>query len=481
MANWNPLTNASGGGGATGQNQYYNINPTNFGEYGFIYLTEVVENFIATYTGTGKILPNTLGADVNFHAHRALQELSYDTLVSSKSQEIEVCPSLKMPLPHDYVNYVKLTSVDNNGIEHVLYPARNTSNPFSISQSDGCGYDMDSGKLKHQSTCIASTITECSSETLNAWFQTFFGSNSVNYRLPSAFPLVVTENEHGTHDAVTFTSSEELYMYIAQLIDDYCECANNHTGDPSFSCGNSIGWQFYEYIPNNVLPEWKWGLPLRGGWDSGLFSASGLPIFSEHIMTLNNITTGGLKIASGYVDAFLNGLSETIPNLEGSFGETCTFFSNTWDSYSTSSGTSVGVTNTLDPGTDNSNYFTNTGERYGLDPQRAQVNGSYFIDHLRGNIHFSSALAGKTIILKYISDGHGTEDEMMIPKLAEEAMYKWIAYGCAQARADIDPNIVARLKKERAAETRKAKLRLSNIKLEEISQVFRGKSKWIKH
>jgi hypothetical protein len=37
------------------------------------------------------------------------------------------------------------------------------------------------------------------------------------------------------------------------------------------------------------------------------------------------------------------------------------------------------------------------------------------------------------------------------------------------------------LKKERFAETRKAKLRLSNIKSQELTQVMRGKSKWIKH
>ena len=35
--------------------------------------------------------------------------------------------------------------------------------------------------------------------------------------------------------------------------------------------------------------------------------------------------------------------------------------------------------------------------------------------------------------------------------------------------------------KIRFAETRKAKLRLSNIKIEEITQVLRGKSKFIKH
>ncbi|GAI95455.1 unnamed protein product, partial [marine sediment metagenome] len=38
-----------------------------------------------------------------------------------------------------------------------------------------------------------------------------------------------------------------------------------------------------------------------------------------------------------------------------------------------------------------------------------------------------------------------------------------------------------RYKKDRYAALRNAKIRLSNIKLEEISQVMRGKSKWIKH
>ena len=96
-------------------------------------------------------------------------------------------------------------------------------------------------------------------------------------------------------------------------------------------------------------------------------------------------------------------------------------------------------------------------------------------------IHFSSNMSGKTIILHYLSDGHGTDNEMIVHKFAEEAMYKWIAYGCASARTDIPENVIQRLKKEKFAETRKAKIRISNIKIEEISQVMRGKSKWINH
>jgi len=60
-------------------------------------------------------------------------------------------------------------------------------------------------------------------------------------------------------------------------------------------------------------------------------------------------------------------------------------------------------------------------------------------------------------------------------------MYKWITYAILSTRANIPEYIVQRYKKERFAETRKAKLRLSNIKLEELTQILRGKSKLIKH
>ena len=71
--------------------------------------------------------------------------------------------------------------------------------------------------------------------------------------------------------------------------------------------------------------------------------------------------------------------------------------------------------------------------------------------------------------------------EMKVHKFAEEAMYKWISYAVLSTRIDTPEYVVQRYKKERFAATRQAKLRLSNIKLEEITQILRGKSKQIKH
>ena len=65
--------------------------------------------------------------------------------------------------------------------------------------------------------------------------------------------------------------------------------------------------------------------------------------------------------------------------------------------------------------------------------------------------------------------------------MAEDAMYKSISYNLIANRAGQQEYVVQRFKKEKSASLRNAKIRLSNIKLDEIVQVMRGKSKWIKH
>jgi hypothetical protein len=129
---------------------------------------------------------------------------------------------------------------------------------------------------------------------------------------------------------------------------------------------------------------------------------------------------------------------------------------------------------------ENNVYWPNEGERYGLDPQHAQINGSFYIDQLRGLINFSSVLSGKDIILEYISDSLGTEEEMKVHKFAEEAMYKSIMYAILST-SSFGQAIAPRFKKEKFAAIRQAKIRLSNLKIEELTQVLRGKSKHIKH
>lgn len=277
------------------------------GNYQYISLDEIVNNFIVSYVGEEKLITKVKRADVIFHASRGIAELNYDTLRSHKSQEIELPPSLKMKLPHDYVNYVKICYSDNNGVERMLYPSRKTSNPTALLQSDSFDYLFnEDGTL------------------LNA----FESDTWVNY-----------------------------------------QASNRALTDPEYTAAD-------DYDDDRLIFE---------------------------------------------------------------------------------------------------------GKRYGLDPEFAQANGIFYIDQNKGNIHFSNNMVSKIITLKYISDGLGTEGEKLIHKFAEEAMYKHIAHAILATRANVQEYLVQRFKRERYAAIRNAKLRLSNLKLEEIAQVMRGKSKQIKH
>jgi len=286
------------------QTQYQYYTGGDYGSYQFVTLDNIINAFMFTYVGESKILNKVNRTDVQFHAMRAVQELSYDVFRSVKSQEIELSSTLKMIIPQDYVNYVKLTSVGSDGIERNLYPTGKTSNPFAITQDDSGNYIYD----------------------------------NLNVNLDEQDP------------------------------------------------------------------------------------------------------------------------------------------SDTWEDYQTASTptTSVNATDSTDIEIDH------RGRRYGLDPQHAHEHGSYYIDPLKNYIHFSSNLSGKTIILKYISDGLGTDAEMVVHKFCEEAVYKWIAYGILSTRSNVPEMLVQRFKKEKFAETRKAKIRLSNIKIEEFTQVLKGMSKQIK-
>ena len=125
----------------TGTEQGY-YDGGDFGGYQFTSLSDIINNFMATYIGEDRILPTTRRSDVTFHAMRAMQELSFDTFKSCKTQEIEVAPHLTMPLPRDYVNYVKLSWSDASGIEHIIYPTSKTSNPRALNQNTDGDYNL---------------------------------------------------------------------------------------------------------------------------------------------------------------------------------------------------------------------------------------------------------------------------------------------------------------------------------------------------
>ena len=112
----------------------------NYGSYGYTSLNDVITGFIATYVGEHKLIADVKRTDVIFHAKRGLQEFSYDTLKSVRSQELTVNYALNVIIPQDYVNYVRLSWTDGLGVQHTIYPANElTTNPFASPIQDEVG------------------------------------------------------------------------------------------------------------------------------------------------------------------------------------------------------------------------------------------------------------------------------------------------------------------------------------------------------
>jgi len=434
------------------QQEYYSGD--DFGGYQFISIDDVIDNFTATYVGEGKILSKTNRADISFHAYRALQELSFDTFKSCKNQEIEIPASLTIPLPQDYVNYVKLSWSDGAGTEHIIYPASKTSNPKPIKQNDDGDYTFQA---------VGTLTTGTTDIVLDKEYTNIaMGMNVSAHSIPAGCFINDISHSGGiTTIGISITGQSTPNA--------------TYTGDETITF--TLNSNLVEQVENSFTLS---GLSWTAGEDK-ITAASGVGDVKVGMkFTHDDFATLDVLVldVTGSVITVSAAASNTLSSQTASF-ISYTKSSDTWSKYKSHVPSENNINDYRDY--EHDTYWPNTGRRYGLDPQYSQINGSYYIDCNEGKIHFSSNLSGKTVILKYISDSAGTDAETQVHKFAEEAIYKWIAYGCLSARVDIPEYIIRRYKKEKFAETRKAKLRLSNIKLEEITQIFRGKSKQIKH
>jgi len=107
---------------------YYEDPSENWGGYQYVTIKDVVNRFMLTYVGDDRILPsNTKRYQVIYHAKRALQELNYDALKEVKTMELELGDALQLILPIDYVNWVRVSYVDQNGRYHPIMQNSDTT------------------------------------------------------------------------------------------------------------------------------------------------------------------------------------------------------------------------------------------------------------------------------------------------------------------------------------------------------------------
>jgi len=563
--------------------EYYQGN--DHGDYQFISLEDVIAQFQIAYVGEDKIISKIKRADIAFHAQRALQELSFDTLKSTKAHEIILPPSLTMILPHDYVNYTKVSTVDSSGIKHPLYPISSTSNPFTVKQEVSGVYSfladeqlvknpgfnnlvedlstswqfttpgailgpwqgqiivpkMISGVLtdiyevvyKKDKVGIENNQLEFSSNWsasfgvlgwgryYGAWQEvdvsgvdfvdlSAFGSSAqqINDNVAIACPpgviriglSSVSPQDRSVEDGPNGNANSSTPKYVLAQGSTNAPSIHDNTsyldlGYVEWNDGTSSDQELLEVNVSRYNSIYVW-IQSKSEWTNyavNSFTSEVNPDYdaSKQPTTgpYTNFKAGrGFNTAPGYsvpaspnsstfIDPSVNAMdnvkltSSTPPNtIQG----TADGRSTTQKNFNSNS-----VSNNQDNYIDDT-YWPMDGSRYGLDPQNTQANGHFFIDNRLGKVNFSSNIAGNTVILDYISDSLGTDGEMQVHKFAEDAMYKYISHAMV-AGSSFGQQLVPRLTKEKFAAIRKAKLRLSNIKLEELTQILRGKSKQIKH
>ena len=128
-------------------------------------------------------------------------------------------------------------------------------------------------------------------------------------------------------------------------------------------------------------------------------------------------------------------------------------------------------------------YFPYTASpNFNLDRSKVFKNGSYVIDKDRGVIQFSSKVEGRTICLDYISDGlfQRSDSEIRVHKFAEQALVNFIYWNLISYHRNVPANEKERARREWYNMRRIAKRRIKPIRYEELRQVMKGNSKFIK-
>ena len=432
--------------------QYYDSG--DYGNYQFVSLTDIINQFMLIYVGEDKVIPKVKRLDVAFNAQRALAELSFDTFKSFKSIEFVIPNTLQLPLPQDYVNYTRVMWVDRAGIKHPLYPTRNTQNPVIAPLQDGDG----NFKLEAEGTIVnGSNSITLTNRTENV----LIGMSVTGIDVPNN--TTIKSVSHATSSTtITITNNATASATVILQFTNSSEDGLLLTPEKSTNVIDNLDWSSGDnFITANSVDDIS-GLEI------------GMLVYHEDFPVgtkIANITTTTILLDQDATDTMAANAGQVVfvdPNKD----------TTTWNNYK-SKNPSENAHHDFDY--DDELYDVNVGGRYGINPEHAQINGNFYIDDVRGLVHFSSNVSGNVAVIDYISDGLGTEDEMKVHKFAEEAMYKSIIYSIISGRITMPEYVIQRYKRERFAAIRTAKLRLSNLKLEELTQILRGKSKWIKH
>ena len=211
-------------------NKEYYSSSSNYGSYQYVSLNDIVNNFILMYTGDDSLIGHsTYRHGVIFHAKRGIQELNYDAARETSNYQTTVPDTLKVILPPDYVNYVKIYA-DINGTPVQMFEVTRPNRAYSIATDSSSGIIFDSNG---DSVRVDSLLTqeELSGIPLQwtpynywGWFindQWYFPQNWVRYGLnteeATSMPMFSIDKKAGV---VNFSSGASGLNVIIEYISD---------------------------------------------------------------------------------------------------------------------------------------------------------------------------------------------------------------------------------------------------------------------
>jgi len=125
----------------------------------FITLNDVINNFLISYTGPGKLIPDAKRTEIVFHARRCLQEFAYETIKSQMENKVGVLTVSSFSIPTDSVVNIKIlrSSVSGSGTPTVEMQEQST-----IPTSGTTKYYIDSvnKKIEFSSAMIGYNVTQ---------------------------------------------------------------------------------------------------------------------------------------------------------------------------------------------------------------------------------------------------------------------------------------------------------------------------------
>jgi hypothetical protein len=236
----------------------------NWGSYQYVSLKDLVNNFMLMYVGNHKLINNVDKYEVLFHAKRGIQEVNYDALKEIKIVELSICDDLKLVLPPDYVNYVRI-SLYKDGVLRPLSENIQTNYSNSYLQDNSCRilFDQDGNVLEGTSIFDYDRITK-QKKSIYLGDGKFNGLNGYNingewmfdYRVGARFGLnTETANNNPTYTinkkggVINFASGMAGELCILEYITDGMENGE----DSEVSINKMVEEFLYAYIKYSIL------------------------------------------------------------------------------------------------------------------------------------------------------------------------------------------------------------------------------------